>query len=276
MQGHIGQHILDIALQLARAQGPAGKLDAGFIELVGLVQHHDAGRGQQLRHAGVAHLHVGKEQVVVDHAHIGGQGLGACGVDVALLPVRAGAAHAVVLGRGHHGRDGGVFHPARQLGQIAAAGAVRPVLHPRHGAQHLRVQRHPALVHLAQAVQAQVAGAPLEPRHPQGQAQGLDQARHIAQEQLVLQRLGGRGNEHPLAAEQGWHQVGESLADAGARLDHQHAAVFHGARHGQGHGRLAGAWAKVRLCTRQPAILDKGGGHLVVQVQGQQGVFNKK
>ncbi len=63
---------------------------------------------------------------------------------------------------------------------------------------------------------------------------------------------------------------------AGTGLANQHAAVFHGARHGQGHGRLARAWAKVRLCTRQPAILDKGGGHLVVQVQGQQGVFNNK
>jgi hypothetical protein len=64
---------------------------------------------------------------------------------------------------------------------------------------HARSRRNPGLIGHFKAVQAQVAGAPLEQRHAQRQAQRARQPRQITAEQLVLQRLGGGGQQHPLA-----------------------------------------------------------------------------
>ena len=188
--------------------------------------------------------------------------------------MRTAATHTVVFGGGDHGSHRRVFRQPGQLSQIARACAVRPVLHACHGTQHLRIQRHFALVHLPQAVQAQITGAPLEACNTQGQAQGLYQARQIAQIQLVLQGLGGRRNHHPFATEQRRHQIREGFSHPGARLHHQHPPGVDGVRHRHRHGRLPRARAEMWLCTREPAVLRKSGCNLVVQIHG--GVIKKK
>ena len=71
------------------------KLQACIAELVRLVKNHHAHRRQQLCHPRLAHGHVGKKQVVVDHHQIGGHGLPAGLVHVAVLGIGAMAAQAV-------------------------------------------------------------------------------------------------------------------------------------------------------------------------------------
>ena len=265
MVAGILHHITGIGQQLVAAEHQAGKLDPGFVQLVGFVDHHHPRLGQQLRHAGLAHLHVGKKQVVVDHGHIGLQRLLARAVDMAGLPVRAFAAHAVVA-RGRHQRNHlRILGQIGQLGHVAAARGARPVLHPRHGTQHLGIQRLLAQAHLQQALLAQIAAAPLEPCHAQRQPQALHQPGQIAREQLVLQRLGGRGHHHPLAAEQRRHQVGIGFAHARAGFHHQHAAIDNGLGHGLGHGSLSGAGVKMRLRPGQCPIGRKHGAHGIHQ-----------
>ena len=109
---------------------------------------------------------------------------------------------------------------------------MRPLLHTGNGAQHLGVQRHFALVDLAHAVQAQIAGAAFQARNAQRHAQRLHQPWQVTQIKLILQGLGGGGDHHALAAQQGRHQIGKSLAHARAGFSHQHATTFNGGSHG--------------------------------------------
>ena len=82
-----------------------------------------------------------------------------------------------------------------------------------------------AALGLVQPVAAQVAGAALEQRHAHRHAQRVAQARQVAQEELVLQALGGGADQRTPARQQQRHQVGEGLADAGAGLGHQRLAA---------------------------------------------------
>ena len=77
-------------------------------------------------------------------------------------------------------------------------------------------------------VQAQVTRAALEQRGAHRQAKDVDQPRQIPAEQLVLQRLGGGGQQDPFAAQERGHEIRKGLPDAGARLDDQHAALGDG------------------------------------------------
>ena len=73
-----------------------------------------------------------------------------------------------------------------------------------------------------QTLQTKVAAAPLEQGAAQRQAQCPEQEGKIATKQLILQGLGCRGEQDSGAAEQHRHQVGKSLSNTRARLDHQH------------------------------------------------------
>ena len=78
------QHISGQFPQLAGRELSAQKLHADVVELVGFVKHHHLGRGQQFGHAGFAHIQVGKEEVVIDHHHIGIHRLASRQVHVAI------------------------------------------------------------------------------------------------------------------------------------------------------------------------------------------------
>jgi hypothetical protein len=91
-----GQHVAAEVQQLAGGDLVAQELHAGLIELVGLVEDRHPHRRQQFRHTRFAHRQVGKEQVVVDHDHVGGQRLAPRPVDVAGMELGALRAQAVV------------------------------------------------------------------------------------------------------------------------------------------------------------------------------------
>ena len=75
---------------LSQAQLLTQKLYAGFIELMGFIEHHHPDTGQQLGHAALAHGQIRKKQMVVDHHHISRHGLFAGGIHMALFPKTAG------------------------------------------------------------------------------------------------------------------------------------------------------------------------------------------
>lgn len=249
------------------------ELHAGFVELVGLVEHHHAHGRQQFRHAGLAHREVGEEQVMVDDHHIGRQRLAPRQVDVAGLELRALRAQAV-LARGSDERNErrALVQPG-QLGQVAGPRGLGPLLDLGERAQAAAFGQRRIVAREVEPVQAQVARAPLEQRRAHRQLERLDQTRQVAAEQLVLQGLGGGRQQHALAAQQRRHEIRESLAHAGAGLDHQHAAVLDGAGDGQRHFGLPRALAELFCRTRQDAALREGVAHLVLECFAHAGSF---
>ena len=123
----------------------------------------------------------------------------------------------------------------------------------------------PGLLH---AVQAQVVASAFEQSHPNRQTQHLHQTRNVARKQLVLQRLGGRGHQRPLATQQDRHQIGVGLARARACLHHQLAAILHRAADRHGHVGLTLPRLKTRHGLRQHPVAGQGFGHpLIEQIQ---------
>ncbi len=85
----------------ARCDTLSPKNSAGdFRQLVRLVEDHRVAGRQQLGHAFVAQHHVGEEQMVIDHHHVGRQRLAPRLHDEAVLVVRAVLAQAVLARRG--------------------------------------------------------------------------------------------------------------------------------------------------------------------------------
>jgi hypothetical protein len=107
----------------------AQELDAGLVELVRLVEHDHAHAGQQLGHARFADRQVGKEQVVIDHHHVGRHGLAPRQLHVAGAKLRAVGAQAVLARAGDQRDDRRALVQAGQLGQVAAACGFRPSLY---------------------------------------------------------------------------------------------------------------------------------------------------
>jgi hypothetical protein len=254
-----GQCVAREIEQLPGAQMQAEELHAGLVELVRLVEDGDAHRGQQFGHARFAHGQVGEHQMVVHHHHIGRQRLAPRQVDVALLVLRALRAQAVVAGGGDQRDQRRAFVQVGQLGQIAAARAARPLLDAGQAQQRGAVAQVHVPARPLEAVQADITGAALEQGRAQRQLQRAQQLGQVAAEELVLQGLGGGGQQHPFAAEQGRHQVGEGLAHARAGFDDQHAAGFDGFADGRGHVDLALARRVGGAAVRQHTI---GGKHL--------------
>ena len=178
----------------------AQKLHANGVELVRLVKYHGVHAGQQLGHARFAHGQVGKKQVVVDDDDVCRQRLAPRVVDVAILVLRALAAQAVFACGGDDGDDGRAFFQPAQFGQVATGGGLRKALDAGQGAQPFGAVHVGVLPRQCQAVQAQVAAAPLEQCNAHGQAQELAQIGQVAREKLVLQGFGGGGNQHAFAA----------------------------------------------------------------------------
>jgi len=62
----------------------------------------------------------------------------------------------------------------------------------------------------------------------------------VFRRQLVLQRFGGRGDDDPLAGENGGHQVTDRLAGSGASLHDEVTAILDCRRDGGDHLLLPG------------------------------------
>jgi len=128
-----------------------------------------------------------------------------------------------------------------ELGAVAGVGGADPlgdpadlVARPGCHALQLELGLGPA-VHLPQPLQAHVVAAALQhgpvERHRQRR---LEEGKVLAG-QLVLQRLGGGGHDHPRPGRHGRHEVGQGLARAGTGLHDEVAAAVDGCGDEVGH-----------------------------------------
>ena len=266
-------------LHVADRQLVGGRLGHPGDQLVRLVDHHDVVVGDH-RHA---LDRVDGEQRVVGDDQVGAVGLLARHLDEALLaeraprrpqalavvdrdlpPLAVGVPRRVVALAGPAGA-GFLLGPGPQVEDLLGHRALR------HLHQRTLVVGHA----LADAVQADVVGAALEDgvRRVDGPldlagSDRLDQPRDVALDQLVLEREGRRGDDHPAVVEQRGHEVPERLAGAGAGLDEQVLALAHRRRDRLGHRHLAGPLlAAERVDGHGEHVADERlAGQLVVQL----------
>ena len=253
-----GEHVAREVDQLRRAERRAEELHAGLGELVRLVEDRDLDARQQLRHAAVAQRHVGEEQVMVDDDEVGEHRLAPRLHHVALAVLRAFAAEAVLARRGDQRDDAAALVEAVELGEVAARRRLRPGLDLRERAHREAIGQVRVLARAAEPVQAQVARAALEQRHRHRQLERVAQARQVAHEELVLERLGGGAEQRSRAAEERGHEVGEGLADAGSGLDDERLAVLDRGGDGERHVALDRALGVVRIDRRERAVGAEG------------------
>ncbi len=237
----LGQHVAAQLQHLRSGEGVAEEQGGRVGQLVRLVEDDGIGRRQQLGHARVLQGHVGEEQVMVDHHHVGLLGFLASLHHEAVLVVLALGAHAVFPRGGDQVPDHGVFRHLGQLGLVAGTGHLEEAGNFAQVA-HVVARGHAAILQRAlEMVVAHVVGAALEQRHRHGRLQRGPHGGNVAQEQLVLQVLGAGGDDGLAAPQQGRHQVGESLARARTRFGDQGLLFGDGLGHGLGHFRLRAA-----------------------------------
>ena len=100
------------------------------------------------------------------------------------------------------------------------------------------------------------------------QAEAGAHARQVAPEQLVLQRLGAGGNDHPAAGKQGRHQVGIGLADAGPGLGDQAATFGDRLLDGGGQPLLRRPRGKARHAVGKGALRPEYAGRIAAILAG--------
>ena len=167
-------------------------------------------------------------------------------------------AEAVVTRRGHQRNHRGAVVEAFDVGHVAAARGLRPGFDLGQCAQGKTIRKLGTHAGLRQTMPTEVTGTPLQQSQPQGNGQDLRQPRQVAQEELVLQALGGRADQRALARQQQGHQVRKSLADAGAGFGHQRRPLFDRALHRLGHQDLAGARQVTGIMSRQRTVVAEG------------------
>ena len=248
------EHVAGEVDHLAAAERRAEELHTGFGELMGLVEHRHLDTRQQLGDAAVAQAHVGEEEVMVDDHQVREHRLAPRLHHMALAVFGALGAEAVFARRGHQRNHAAAFVEAVDLGEVPARRCLRPLLDLRERAHGPAVGQLRRLARLVQAVQAEVACAAFQQRDADRQLQGLTQARQVAQKELVLQALGGSADQRARPREQGRHQVGECLADAGTGFGDESAPLVDRRRDGHRHSDLYLALdiAIVGLCQRPP------------------------
>ncbi len=236
--GRLGQGVAAQLLHLARAQGVAEKVGGDLRQLVGLVEDHRVGAGQQLGNALAAQCSVGEEQMVIDHHQVRLLGFLACVHQRAFAVFRAFGAQAVVRGAGHPGPHRRVLGQLLQLGDITGAGAPGPVGHHLHLLGGFPGEKTGFFLVQLQAVGAQVVGAAFQQGRLAGHAQHLEDHGQVLEEQLVLQAFGAGGHQRRAVGQQRRQQIGERLAGAGFRFHQQGAAGLDGLGHRVRHAQL--------------------------------------
>ena len=245
--------------QLACADLLAEEQRRGVRQLVRLVEDDRVAVGQELGHALVAQHHVGEEQVVVDDDHVGVERLAPRLQHEAVGVVRAVLAEAVVAGGGDERPDRRVLGDVGQLRAVAALGRTREGDDLRQVADVV-ARRQAVLARGAlEVVVADVVGAALEQRDRDGDGKRVAHQRQVALEELVLQCLGPRGDDHLAAVQQRGGEVRERLAGAGAGLGDELAARGDGAADGLRHRELLRTEAEAGERPRERAAVAEDG-----------------
>ncbi|MNO94946.1 hypothetical protein D3C76_865780 [compost metagenome] len=175
---------------------------------------------------------------MIDHHHLGVHGPAPGHHQMAVVVIGAVATEAVVIGAGDVGEDLGVLLQPRNVSHIAVVGGGGPGLHLDQIAEDLGLLQVGFAQEAVHPLDAEIVAAPLEQGHRRGVGERACDGGEVPVEELLLQVLGASAYHHPLAGLQRRHQVGVSLAGAGARLYQQAAATLDGARHRFGHLQL--------------------------------------
>ncbi|MNC86344.1 hypothetical protein D3C83_19970 [compost metagenome] len=139
----------------------------------------------------------------------------------------------------------GHFRNARAVGLVSSqTGACKSIDQPEIA--RIFARRQPRLRSRPfEMVVADVIGAPLEERDRNRDFERIPDGRNIAVEELVLQRFRSGGEDDLAARHERRHEIGESLAGAGARLRHQHLITRYGLCHRTRHFELKRPRAKI-------------------------------
>ena len=259
---------VDVARQLLdppRAHGDPEVLRRDVLELVRFVEHRMPAFGDDGAVAAAPYRRIGEEQMMVDDDDVRLLGPAAHARHEALVVARTLASKAGLGAR----RD---VVPERQIfGQIVDLGAIsrfRPggpfvddrEEHPRvvGGGKSRQGAGHPSafelIVERGIPVQAQIVPAALHARRLERDAERPFEHGQVFEIHLLLKVLGARGDEHPLALQDGWHEVGECLAGARACFGEQHAPTFERRRDSGRHRALPGAGLEPVDCGRNRTV----------------------
>ena len=237
--------------ELTRADAVAEELRRDVRQLVRLVDHDRVGTGKQVAEPFFLQHQVGHQQVVIDDDDVGGLRLASCREHETLLELRAFRTEAVLARRRHPRPHGILFADAGQLRDVAPLRRVRPRANPGQRGRDFLAQ--PARVGLllghVEPVTAEIVGATLQQRDAHGSADRGTDRRQVTMKQLILQCARAGGDDDLATRQQCRHEVGESLAGAGARFDHQLHAFLQRGGHVLRHLDLL----RTRLVARQRA-----------------------
>ncbi len=230
------------------------------------VKNRDSYTWQQLSHPRFAYRHVCKKQVVINDHNVCRHGLTACMVDMAGAKPRARRTQAVLARRGHPWNNGRSFVQPWQFGKIACSCDRCPRFNLGERMQCTALRKMGIVTRHFHAVQAKIAAPPFQQGGTHGDTQGFHQCRKIPAKQLVLQRLGGRRQQHTLTTEQRGYQIRKCFSNARACLHHQRVGAINRARNGQRHLGLPLARNKMFGRTRQHTVGRKNRQDLGLQI----------
>ena len=209
---------------------------------MGLVEDHRACGRQHACICRCARLqpdrHVGEEQVVVHDDDVRLQRFAPHRGDEAAFPVGTGLPQAGLAAGVELGPERGVFGQRIDLRAVAGCGGLLPL---RNGVE-LRDLFEPGeqrgIAQRVELVLAQVVGAALHVADLERPEDAFEEG-DILEEELLLEVLGARGNDHPLlpvqGQAQGGQEIGQRLAGPGTRFDDEVALVGEGLLDGLGH-----------------------------------------
>ena len=192
-------------------------------------------------------------------------------------PPHAGHEAAVVMGalrsEARVGVGGDVLPHADVLWQLAQLGAIAGLGAAHPGVDHR--QQH-AIARLDQPadgrrvafdavpiqlppVEAEIVVPPLHQRGGERDAERVLEERKILEEDLFLQILGARGDQHAAPAQNGGDQIGDGLAGTGAGLGQQQPPGLEDRRDRLGHLPLAFARLVPAQRARQRTVIGEDG-----------------
>ncbi len=193
-----------------------------------LVENHRGIFGQDRAEIVLANGEIGEKQVVIHDDEVGFLRALVHGGDETLLKFGALLAAAEVAARVDAVPEFRVVGKKRELAAIAGFGQLAPVANLREPVDFVHAFQDGLAFHLMHFLPAQKIGAALHQRRLQVGREVLLQEGNILLEELLLQRFRGGGDHHAPAAANRRNQIGERLAGAGARLDHDMLMVLEG------------------------------------------------
>ncbi len=219
-------------------------LRGDLFKLVRLVEDDGGGFG---KNAGVGRIaggkadrRVGKEEMVIDDNEIGLECASAHFGDEAAAIVGAGRSEAGIGAGVEFVPEGGGFGQGGELGAVAGFGDAFPLGDLAVFVDFIEARENGLIPKGKELATAKVVGAALHIADAELTKKSLEK-RNIAEEELILEGFGSRGDDDSLAGAESGQKVCEGFADACASFNDEMAALGEGALHGFGHFVLAGA-----------------------------------